>query len=39
MEELHLNNNQLKEIKENAFIGLNNLQEIRLHGNQLTEIK
>jgi len=34
-----LSHNQITEIKENSFNGLNNLQKLILRGNQITEIK
>ena len=36
---LYLSRNQITEIKENSFSGLNNLQQLYLNDNQITEIK
>jgi hypothetical protein len=39
LQQLNLVKNQIREIKENAFSGLNNFQKLHLDHNQIREIK
>ncbi len=39
LQNLYLDRNQIREIKENSFSGLNNLLKLDLNSNQITEIK